>query len=193
MAHATLMSTGDTGLLVIDLQEKLVPLIPHADVLLRNVAFLIEVARLLEVPVQATEQYPRGLGATVPEILSRLPEGKILDKTDFSCCALPAVARYYHLNARPRIVVVGIEAHVCVLQTVLDLLALDFRVYLPVDAVASRSNLDRDVAMRRLEQAGAILTTTETCAFEWVGGSRHPQFKEISKLVQQRMQQMASA
>ncbi len=191
MAHATRMSATDTGLLVIDVQDKLVPLIPDSADLLRNLTFLIEAARLLEMPVLATEQYPRGLGSTVPELLPRLPER--FEKTDFSCCAVPNVVRGFHLAARPRVVVVGIEAHVCVLQTALDLLALDFRVYVPVDAVASRSPLDRDVALRRLEQAGAILTTSETCVFEWIGGSRHPRFKEISKLVQERMKQRAAS
>jgi nicotinamidase-related amidase len=191
MAHATQMSSGDTALLVIDLQEKLLPLIPDSATLLANTTFLLEVARLLEMPIQATEQYPKGLGPTVPQLLPLLP--KRLEKTGFSCCSLPEIAREFHLGARIRVLVAGIEAHVCVMQTVLDLLAIDFRVYVPVDAVASRSKLDKDVALARLENAGAILTSTEACAFEWIGGSHHPRFKEISKLVQARMRLAASA
>ena len=81
----------------------------------------------------------------------------------------------------------GIETHVCVQQTALDLLAQNFRVYIPVDAVASRFPVDHDLALRRLERAGAVLTTAESCVFEWVGGAGHPKFKEISRLVQERM------
>ena len=185
MPHATQMSAADTGLLVIDIQEKLVPLMPTAQAMIRNVAFLIDAARLLDMPVQATEQYPRGLGATVPELARRLPDRP--EKTAFSSCAVGSVVDAFHRAARPKIVVTGIEAHVCVLHTVLDLLALDFRVYVPVDAVASRGALDQEIAMRRVEKEGAILTTSETCVFEWIGGASHPRFKEISKLVQERM------
>jgi nicotinamidase-related amidase len=187
MAHPTQMSAADTGLLGIDVQEKLLPLIPDAEALVRNVAFLVDGARLLEMTVQATEQYPRGLGATVPELAQRLPERP--DKVAFSCCAIPAVVEAFHRAARPKVVLAGIETHVCVLHTALDLLALDFRVYVPVDAVAARGRLDHDLALRRLEHAGAVLTTTEACLFEWVGGAGHPQFKAVSRLVQDRMKQ----
>jgi nicotinamidase-related amidase len=191
MPHATQMSAADTGLLVIDMQEKLVPVIFDSASLVRNIAFLIDAARLLEMTVQATEQYPRGLGGTVAELAGRLPHRP--DKTAFSCCAIPEVVKNFHLAARPKIVLAGIETHVCVLNTALDLLADDFRVYIPVDAVGSRYRLDHDIALRRLEQAGAILTTAEGCAFEWVGGAGHPQFKAISRLVQDRMKAIASA
>ncbi len=188
MAHATQMSAGDTGLLIIDVQEKLMPLMATAPAMIRNAAFLIDAACLLDIPVVATEQYPRGLGSTVPELAGRLPVRP--DKTAFSCCAIPSVVETFHRAARPKVVLAGVEAHVCVLHTALDLLALDFRVYIPVDAVASRAAIDYEYGLRRAERAGAILTTSETCAFEWVGGSSHPRFKDISKLVQARAQQM---
>ncbi len=135
MPHPTLMSAGDTGLLVIDVQEKLLPKILHAERLVRNIAFLIDGARLLEMPVQATEQYPRGLGPTVAELAGRLPDRP--DKVKFSSCGVPAIADNFRRAARPKLVLTGIESHVCVLHTALDLLALDFRVYLPVDAVSA--------------------------------------------------------
>ncbi len=188
MPHPTLMSDGDTGLLVIDVQEKLLPKIPNADRLVRNIAFLIDGARLLEMPVQATEQYPRGLGATVAELAQRLPDRP--DKVTFSSCGVPAVADNFRRAARPKIVLAGIESHVCVLHTALDLLALDFRVYLPVDATGARYAVDHDTALRRLENAGAILTTTEGCLFEWLGGAAHPKFKAVSALVQERMKHL---
>lgn len=185
MAHATQMSDADTALLVIDVQDKLLHLIPHHAAMVCNIAFLIDGARLLQMPVAATEQYPCGLGPTTAELAGRLPERP--EKTAFSCCAVPSIVEGFRRQARTKVVLAGIEAHVCVLHTALDLLALDFRVYLAVDAVGSRYAIDREIALRRLEQAGAILTTAETALFEWIGGASHPQFKAISQLVQQRM------
>jgi nicotinamidase-related amidase len=179
------MSAGDTGLLVIDVQEKLLPLIRGADLLVKNIAFLVDGARLLGVPVQVTEQYPKGLGKTVPDLASRLPPAP--EKTAFSCCAIPAIVENLHREARPKVLLAGIETHVCVQQTALDLLALDFRVFLAADAVGSRYRADHEQALRRLERAGCVLTTVESAIFEWTGGSHHPQFKAVSKLIQERM------
>lgn len=189
MPHATQMSVADTGVLVIDVQEKLLPMIPDARRIVANIAFLLDAARLLGMTVQATEQYPKGLGPTVPALAERLPVRP--EKTAFSCCAIPEVVEGFHRAACPKVVVVGLETHVCVLNTALDLLAQDFEVYLAVDAIGARYAIDHDTALRRLEQVGAILTTVEGCVFEWVGGAAHPRFKEISKLVQGRMNQLA--
>jgi nicotinamidase-related amidase len=188
MPHATQMSAADTGLLVIDVQEKLVPKILEPARLVGNIAFLLDAARLLNMPVQCTEQYPRGLGATVPELAAKLPERS--DKVAFSSCTVPAVVQTFHREARPKVVLCGIETHVCVLHTALDLLALDFRVYVAADAVGSRYRVDHDVALWRMERAGAIMTTSEMCVFEWIGGAGHPQFKDISRLIQERMKWM---
>ena len=185
MPHATRMSAGDTGLLVIDVQTKLMAKIPNSDIVIRNIAFLVDAAKVLGMTVQATEQYPKGLGETVPELATRLPERP--DKLAFSSCAVPAIVDNFHRAACPKVVLAGIETHVCVLNTALDLLAAGFRVYLAADALASRFAIDHDMALRRLEHAGAILTSAETCVFEWIGGSDHPRFKEISKLIQERM------
>jgi nicotinamidase-related amidase len=185
MPHAMQMSALDTGLLVIDVQDKLVPKIAGGPALIRNIAFLLDVAKLVGVPAQATEQYPRGLGSTVADLLPRLPERP--EKVAFSSCAVPAIADNFHRLGRPKVVLTGIETHVCVLHTALDLLSAGFRVFLPVDAIGARYRLDHDTALRRLEQAGAVLTTTEGAAFEWMGAANHPAFKEVSKLVQERM------
>ena len=185
MPHSTQMSADDTGLLVIDMQEKLLPLIPGHEALVRDCAFLLDAAALLGMTAQATEQYPKGLGPTVPELARRVPHRP--QKTAFSCCAIPEVAEAFHRQARPKVALCGIEAHVCVLNTALDLLALDFRVYVVADAVASRFARDAEIALRRLEQAGAHLASAEGCVFEWVGGAGHPRFKAVSRLVQERM------
>ena len=190
MAHPTLMHASETALLVVDVQEKLMVKIPSAEAVVRDIAFLIDVAKLVGVEVVATEQYPRGLGPTVAALAARLPDRP--DKVGFSCCAVPGLAENLRKARRSRVLLAGIEAHVCVLHTALDLLAGDFRVYIAVDACASRYPADRDVAFRRLEKAGAILTTAETAAFEWLGGSTHPQFKAVSALVQERMKQLTA-
>jgi nicotinamidase-related amidase len=185
MPHATQMSAVDTGLLVIDVQEKLVPKLFNTAPLVRNIPFLLDAARLLNMPVQCTEQYPRGLGPTIPELAGKLPQRP--DKVAFSCCAVPSVVQTFHSEARPKVVLCGIETHVCVLHTALDLLALDFRVYVAVDAVGSRDRVDHEIALRRLEWTGVLLTTSEMCVFEWIGGAGHPQFKAVSQLIQERM------
>lgn len=191
MSHPTQMSAADTGLLVIDVQEKLMPLIPGAASLTRNVAFLIDAARLLGLPVQATEQYPKGLGPTIPELAGKLPERPA--KVTFSCCGAPAVVDGFRRAGRPKVLLAGIETHVCVQQTALDLLALDFRVYIAADAVGSRAAFDHEMALRRLERAGVVLTSTESAVFEWTGAAGTPQFKEISRMVQERTKAMAAA
>jgi nicotinamidase-related amidase len=145
---------------------------------------------LLHVEVAATEQYPKGLGATVAPLAERLPVRP--EKVAFSSCAVPNLRDGFQAKGRTKVVLVGIETHVCVLNTALDLLAANFHVYLAVDALASRYAIDHDIALKRLEQAGAILTTVETCVFEWLGAANHPQFKPISALVQERMKTMAS-
>jgi len=182
--HPTHLSVTDTALLVIDVQEKLVPKIVEKDRLIRNTAFLIDVFRALEMPVFATEQYPKGLGPTVPELAQRLPER--LDKVVFSCAAIPRLIESLQRQGRPKVVLTGMETHVCVLNTALDLLTLGFRVYLAADAISSRSRFDDEIAFRRLEQAGAILTTVEMVAFETTHSSAHPAFKQISQLVRAR-------
>jgi nicotinamidase-related amidase len=185
MAPATQMSARDATLLVIDVQDRLLPLIPDRDALVRNIAFLIDGAGMLDVPVFATEQYPKGLGPTTAELARRLPERP--EKLTFSCCGSAAVTDALARSGRRNVVAVGMETHVCVMQTVLDLLNRDYRVFVPVDAVAGRGALDHDVALRRLERAGAVLTTCEATLFEWLGTAAHPRFKQVSQLIQQRM------
>ena len=117
-------------------------------------------------------------------VRDHLPERP--DKVGFSSCAVPAVVEQLRRGGRAKVLLAGIETHVCVLHSALDLLALDFRVYVAADAVGSRYALDHDLALRRMERAGATLVTSETAVFEWAGGADHPQFKEISRLVKER-------
>src|SRR5262249_5656377 len=153
MSHPMQMSAGDTGLLVIDVQEKLVVKIPAADALVQNIGLLMDAAKEVGVPVIATEQYPKGLGPTVPDLAARAPQRP--DKVAFSCCAIPSVIETFQSQARPKVVLAGIETHVCVQQTALDLLARGFQVYVAADAVGSRYPVDHEYALRRMERAGA--------------------------------------
>jgi nicotinamidase-related amidase len=178
-----LMSRTDTGLLVVDVQEKLIGLIPGHLEIVFNIRRLLDGAAVLGVPATATEQYPKGLGPTVPELADRL--GKIPAKLAFSCGEVPGVLREWANAGRPKVLVVGIETHVCILQTVLDLLAEGFRVYVAVDAIGARGHIDHRTALRRMALAGATLTTTESALFEWCERAGTPEFKQISALVKE--------
>jgi nicotinamidase-related amidase len=169
------------GLLIIDVQEKLMPLIEDRDMVVANAVRLVRAARTLNIPVWATEQYPRGLGPTVPELAELIPHRP--DKTIFHCCAVPELLEQLHGRGVQHLTLAGIETHVCVAQTALELMGLGFRVQVPADAVASRFQLDWQFALRRLEHAGAVVSTTESTLFEWVERSDHPHFKAISQLV----------
>jgi len=181
MRSPELMSRTDSGLLVIDVQTKLMDKMADRTRVVANIARLVEGATILGIFVQATEQYPKGIGPTVPELIGRLPVRP--EKLTFSCCGLPEVAEQFQSRGISKILLAGIETHVCVQQTALDLLAQGFRVYVAADAVASRRDLDRDLGLRRMERTGAVLTTTEAALFEWTERAGTPEFKQISKLV----------
>lgn len=177
------MSASDTGLLVVDVQEKLTALVPGHRRIIWNIRRLIEGAQVLRLAVAATEQYPQGLGPTVPELAERL--GPIAAKTSFSCGACPEIFSDWERRGIFRVLVAGIETHVCIQQTVYDLLAAGRKVYVAVDATGSRFEMDHQTALRRMESAGAVLTTTEAALFEWCQESGTAQFKEISRLVRE--------
>ena len=179
-----LMSASDTGLLVVDVQQKLINLIDRHEQLVWNIRRLVEGAKLLGLPVMATEQYPQGLGPTAAELVTVLD--KVFDKTAFSCGGSPEFTRELQSTGRRNWLVCGIEAHVCIQQTVLDLVAEGLRIYVAADAVGSRARLDYEIALRRMESAGATITTVEAALFEWCQNSKAPQFKQISKLVQEK-------
>jgi len=178
-----LMSRDDTALLVVDVQEKLLPLILNRSEVVWNVRRLIDGARVLGLEIGATEQYPKGLGPTTATLTERLDE--IPSKLRFSCGECGEVFRRFVESGRHKVLVVGIEAHVCVQQTVLDLLASGYQVFVAVDAVGSRREIDYRTALRRMESAGATLTSSEAVLFEWCEVAGTPEFKEISRLVRE--------
>ena len=176
--------TAEHGaLLVVDLQEKLLPKIVECDRVVFNSLRLVRGAKLLGLSVHATEQYPKGLGPSMPELVELIPERGA--KTTFHCCSVPSfLEQLYGLHVR-HVTLAGIEAHVCVAQTGLELMKLGFRVQIVADAVGSRSQIDWDFALRRLERAGAVISTTEAVLFEWAERSDRPEFKAISKLIKE--------
>lgn len=178
-----LMSRQDTALLVVDVQERFLPLIDGSDRMVWNIRRLIDAAMLLGIPCEATEQYPQGLGVTAPLLAERL--GEIPEKRRFSCGQLTGLIEPWSGAGIQKILVVGIESHVCIQQTVLDLLAQGFGIYVSVDAVGSRHLQDQECALRRMESSGATLTTTEACLFEWCETSEVEEFKKISELAKE--------
>lgn len=179
-----LVSANNSKLLIVDMQEKLLPAIPVADKVTARCRMLIQGAQTLQVPVYATEQYPKGLGSTVTAIAELLQD--IPEKQRFSCAeVLNWGSAANQDDDRQKIVVAGIEAHVCVQQTVLDLLAYGFLVFVVADAVASRGKLDWQIALQRMQGSGAVLTTSEAVLFEWCEKAGTPEFKEISRLIKE--------
>lgn len=176
------LTTSNSQILVIDLQDKLLATISSRDVLIDRIAFLLEVGQQLDIPIFATEQYPKGLGPTDAKIAKCLPSVPVA-KTSFSCCGTRGVLEELRSRERPNIVLVGMETHVCILQTALDLLVAGFTVFLPDDCLSSRNSHDHRTALKRLFQAGGIPTTSETIAFEWLEDSTHPEFKSVSQRI----------
>jgi nicotinamidase-related amidase len=175
-----LVNADGAVLVLIDFQERLMPVIADGETVVARAVRLAEAARLLDVPVVATEQNPAGLGPTVPP-LAAYPH-QVMVKTTFSAMGHPGFAAL--LPAGPGdIVVAGCEMHVCVLQTVLGLLGSGRRVVLAADASGSRDPADRAAGLDRARQHGAEIVTSEMVLFEWLRDSRHPKFRQVQKLL----------
>jgi len=183
------MSTGNAALcdqqksvlVAVDLQERLLAAMPAMDAVLQRSALLLHAARLLDVPLLSTTQYARGLGAIHPKLLEAIPAP--IDKTGFSCVRAPEFAAQLEVLRRPQVVLCGVEAHVCILQTAMDLLARGMTLFIVEDAVASRDPLNKRNALCRLRAAGAWITNSESVIFEWLRDARHDHFKALSGLL----------
>jgi nicotinamidase-related amidase len=180
-----LMQAGDTALLVIDVQQRLMPAIADGPRIVWNIRRLIDGAKILGLPVVGTEQYPQGLGPTVPELAERM--GPRSSKLSFSCRGCPQLFDDLRSRGVCKLLLCGVEAHVCVAQSALDLSADGWRVYVAVDATGSRFEIDYQTALRRMDSAGATLTTTEAALFEWCQAAGTLQFKEISRLAREEL------
>ncbi len=185
MAHTNLMcNAGTSQLAFIDIQARLQAAMSTdaMNEVVKNCNTLALAANLLEVPVLLTEQYPQGLGNTVPELSTLLPAIKPIEKISFSCMAEPKFSRQLTMD-RPQIILAGMEAHICVLQTALDLVNSGKQVFIAEDAIISRNPANKANALARMREAGCIISNTESIVFEWLGKAKGDAFKAISKLV----------
>jgi nicotinamidase-related amidase len=180
--HPNVLSADEAFLVVIDVQERFRTVQKEFGRMLAGAVRLTRAFRLLELPILVTEQYPQGLGPTVRELEDALGESGALAKTCFSSCGSEEFSRKLRDLDRRQALVCGIETHVCVSQTVHDLLQRGFTVQVAVDAVESRNPIDREVALSRMERSGAILTTSEAAAFELLGDAKNPKFREVQAL-----------
>jgi isochorismate hydrolase len=169
--------------LIIDMQERLFPHMDHHELLLRNCLMLLEGLKIMGVPLMVTEQYPKGLGPTLGPVKKMVEELPVFEKSAFSCCDEPSFRHAAEKLNRTIWIICGIEAHVCVLQTVIDLLEMNHLPVVVSDATSSRNPDDKRVAIERMRQAGAVITTCESVLFELARISGTAEFKSISKLV----------
>ncbi len=178
-----LISVDRSCLLVIDIQDRLAPTMANPDMVIDNTTVLLKAAGTLGVPVLVSEQYPRGLGPTVPELAALVPPDSLVEKVHFSCMGDKGFVRRFREIGRTQVVLVGIEAHVCVLQTAEQLVESGCDVFVVADATSSRTIANHGAALERMRADGARIVTTEMVAFEWLARAGTPQFKEISALI----------
>ena len=182
-----LLARDKSQLLIIDVQDKLLAAVSGADRVLDRCVRLVQAAKALSVPITVSQQYPAGLGPTADALRDALGNaGPILDKVEFSCLRNEALRERLHdirRRGRPQVVIGGIEAHVCVTQTAIDLEEQGFEAFVVADAVASRSKTSRKLALTRLLKAGADVVDSEMVVFEWLERAGTPEFKELQGLV----------
>ncbi len=174
---------AESTLVMVDIQDRLLSAMAREDRenLIHHGRQLLQAAQALQIPILATEQYPRGLGATHSDLAKALGDSPPLEKTRFSCCGAQGFTAALPVS-RPQVVLFGIEAHICVLQTALELQSLDKQVFIAADAIASRRSEYKQNALNRMQQAGIIISNSESIVFEWLGDARHEQFKSLSAL-----------
>lgn len=180
------LKEDNSVLVIIDIQQRLLAAMspPSAESIVANTSILVQASQLMNVPCMVTEQYPKGLGTTVSQLSTHLPATlQAIEKTCFSCTDSAEFMSSLRASHRRQVILTGMEAHICVLQTALALQAQGFQVFIVEDAVCSRTQQNKDNALQRLRQAGVIITNTESVLFEWLGDAKHPDFKALSKLI----------
>jgi nicotinamidase-related amidase len=186
MSPTALATPADSLLIVIDVQDRLAAAMDPAAVgaTVKNIGILLTSAAHLEIPVLATEQYTKGLGPTVAELGAKLPHNSPrFEKTCFSCAGAESFLRAFESTRRRQAILTGMEAHVCVLQSALELKSAGSDVFVISDACCSRTAANHASAMDRLRAAGVVVANTESIVFEWLRDARHPQFKALSALL----------
>jgi nicotinamidase-related amidase len=184
MSHPRVLEREQSALVVIDVQEAYRGITVEAERMLRGVRRLIEAAKLVGVPILATEQYPKGLGHFMREVAEALPDGiEVIEKRSLSCCGAPRFAERLAALSRRQVVVCGLETHACVNQTAHDLLDRGYQVHVPYDAVSSRFEADYRIAWDKMIGSGAVPSTVEMICLEWVRTAEAPEFKAIQQLL----------
>lgn len=168
-------------LLLIDIQERLAPSISNGSRVINNCCWLTDIATRLNIPLLASEQYPKGLKPTVEPLRRRIPAEQIFEKTTFSCASDPACAEAINALKPSQVIIAGMEAHVCVLQTAIELLQQAREVFVVEDCVGSRDPANKAAALARLAQCGAHIVTREMVAFEWLRSAGNDRFRQISR------------
>lgn len=185
-SHPMALGREHTALVLIDMQERLFPAMDsdHREEVMRNLKVLAATARRLQLPTLVTEQYPKGLGHTLPEMKEAMPAGlEPIEKVAFSCWGVETFRSRLTASGARQILLGGIEAHVCVLMSALDLLAAGYGVHVVADAVTSRTQANWRLAMVHLRQAGAVVTTTETALFQLLRQADTDEFRELARLI----------
>jgi nicotinamidase-related amidase len=175
-----LMRADTSCLLIVDLQEKLVPALHESEILVKNARWLIDAAKVIGVPIVASEQYPKGLSGTVPIVAESLPKGAIVSKEHFSCVAAGCL-KDTAIGDRIQVVICGAESHVCVLQTAIELKESGKEVFVVADAVSSRHLVDKELALARMRAAGVIVVSREMVIFEWLSKAGTDLFRQVSR------------
>ena len=173
----------DTVLLIVDIQEKLAAVMTEKDKVVRNNLHLIELAKMIKMPVMVTEQYPRGLGATVKDIRDALPFYRPVEKMTFDCCGQPPFLEELKEHNKRNVVLTGMETHICVLQTCIGLLKGGINVHIVQDAVCSRTRENWKTGVEFMREAGAVVTSTETTLFQLLKVAGTEEFKKISQRI----------
>ena len=176
-----LLTRETSGFVLIDVQEKLTPLVLESTALVDRCHWLIRLANDLGVPMMVSEHYTRGLGHTIEPLRSLTAQEFSVDKVHFSCYGNPSFIQYWQSMGKQQVVLAGIETHVCVLQTAMEMLSAGFDVFVVVDAVSSRHAMNHQYALKRMQQAGINLVTTEMVFFEWIRQAGTPEFKALSQ------------
>ena len=178
-----LIKFSNSVLLIIDIQEKLLPKIKNNDIIKKNSIILSKTFDLLNLPIYLTEQYPNGLGKTVNSLANALKKFSYFEKSSFSCATESLLIQSLQNEKRNQILILGIETHICVLQSVFDLKQKGFEPFVIQDAVGSRNQNDHNLALERFSNFDINICTTEMVVFELLRNSKHPKFKEISQLI----------
>ena len=174
-----LLRDDNTGIILIDVQEKLFPFIQNKFKISDNIKILLEFARITEIPVILTEQNPKGLGRTIKEIKDNIPDVKPIEKFTFSCARDENFIASIDKKGLKNLIVVGIETHICVTQTVIDLLSRGYIIHVISECVGSRSEFTHNAGLSRMCAAGAVISTLEMVMYEYLKTSKHPKFKEF--------------